>query len=241
MSAMNPLSAEQRDQVERFQAAFHAVEQQLRALLDRPPATPMSDLIHQYAAQYRSWPHLQTLRTASELRNLLAHRRTTPYGYPAIPAPALVAAVETIRDQMLNPRRVVPTFQCAVTKVQEETPLSAVLQLIHQADFSQFPVYRGDSFQGLLTENGIARWLAYYAVHADTLIELADESVAKVLQSEEQRTNFGFIGREATVEEAASCFAENSFLEALLITQHGRADQSLLGIITRWDMLQHAR
>lgn len=70
-----------------------------------------------------------------------------------------------------------------------------------------------------------------------TLVEFSEVQVETVLAQEEQRPNYAFIARDSTVLEAENKFAANNSLEALFITQHGKSNQVLLGIITRWDLL----
>lgn len=71
-----------------------------------------------------------------------------------------------------------------------------------------------------------------------TLVEYNEERVAAVLAHEEKRKNWEFITRSATRLDAENKFAKNPILDALLITEHARLEDSLLGIITRWDILR---
>jgi len=43
------------------------------------------------------------------------------------------------------------------------------------------------------------------------------------------------------IASLVSKFSHNIFLEAVLITHTGRQDQRLLGMITRWDILEQVR
>jgi CBS domain-containing protein len=55
--------------------------------------------------------------------------------------------------------------------------------------------------------------------------------------NEEHRKNCEFIPRNSSMIETESHFERNPLLEALLVTENGKTNEKLLGIITRWDIL----
>jgi hypothetical protein len=69
------------------------------------------------------------------------------------------------------------------------------------------------------------------------LIELNEILIKEVFYQEEERQNFQFISRNATLLEAENQFVRHTLLEALLITEKGKPEETLTGIITRWDVL----
>ena len=90
---------------------------------------------------------------------------------------------------------------------------------------------------GLLTENGITRWLAKHIERTLSLVDLDEAFVSELLREEEQRNNCPFIGPDVTVDSVRSMYLEQEMLEAVLITENSQRSESPLGIITRWDML----
>jgi len=64
------------------------------------------------------------------------------------------------------PELVIPRFQRDVTRISHRDTLVHVLNLVRKNDFSQFPVYREGRFVGLITENGITRWMAQSRSHS---------------------------------------------------------------------------
>ena len=236
-----PLTPEQLDGIERFIAAQNAIEHYLRERLNEPNRTSYTSMLFEYARRNPSWRDRETLRRFAQLRNVVVHGKTRAYEYLSVPVPAVVEEIERIRDRLLNPERVYPEFKRDVLAIQLSTPLSEVLKLINQHGYSQYPVYEGRKFRGLLTESGITRWLADYIVKTMSLVELADEQAEVVLLNEEARENYEFVSRHELLDEVVSKFSHNIFLEAVLITQTGRKDQRLLGMITRWDILEQVR
>ncbi len=237
---MNPkeLSQEQLDLIERFIVAYNAVDHYLRAQLNEENGTPFSQLIRDYAARYPRWTDQETLRMFGDLRNALVHQRERSYEYLSVPIPWVVEAIERIRDQFLSPELVYPKFAREVITFRAEDTLADVFRSITKTGFSQYPVYRQGKYIGLLTENGITRWLAYHSVHVLTLVELEEVKIEQVLSREEQRKNDTFISRVTTAQDAENYFVQNPVLEALLITATGKPGEQLLGIITRWDVLK---
>ena len=236
-----PLTPEQLDRIERFIAAQNAIEHYLRETLNEPNRTSYTSMLYEYARRNPSWRARETLRRFAQLRNVVVHEKTRAYEYLSIPVPAVVEEIERIRDRLLNPERVYPQFKRKVLTIQLSTPLSDLLKLISEHGYSQYPVYEGRKFRGLLTENGITRWLADHIVETMSLVELADEKVEAVLLNEEARENYEFVSRHELLDEVVRKFSHNIFLEAVLITQTGRKDQRLLGMITRWDILEQVR
>jgi len=67
--------------------------------------------------------------------------------------------------------QVIPIFQKKGEVLGLSDSLSTVLRVIEKRYYSQFPVYDGNNFKGLLTENGITRWLAHHVSNELSLIE----------------------------------------------------------------------
>lgn len=236
-------SEEQLILAERFLAAYNAIDRHLREVMQKPNHQGFSSLVREYGSGHPRWMDREGshLFAFADLRNVIVHNKVEPYRYLSIPLPEVVQAIEAIRDHLLDPERVIPTFQEEVVIVTPQTPLSAVLRLISERGFSQFPVYERNQFRGLLTENGITRWLAHYRVSTETIVELEDETVERVLAREEDRRNWAFVSRDTPVDDVVEMFAAEPLLEALLITHSGSPAQAPLGIITGWDILRRSR
>ena len=180
----------------------------------------------------------ELLNTAAQLQNFLIHDPKRPYDYVAVPTSAIVDRMKQIAERLLHPERVIPRFQKPVETVAPDETLPRVLGPIARSDFSQFPVYSEKTFKGLLTENGITRWFAHQ-VMKESMIETKEVLVRHVVREEEKRPDCDFVARNESVDSIRARFAENKLLEAVLITQTGATGEKLLGIVTRWDRLEH--
>lgn len=232
------ITPEQRALAERFLAAFNAIDGELRHRLDLRRNGGFPSVVDEYSRQNPNWVDGVALLQYAELRNFLVHERRAPDAYLSIPVVAVVEHIESIRDRLLNPQLVIPTYQRDVVTVSPDDRLDQVLAKIRDQAYSQFPVYDDASqFVGLLTENGITRWLAQHIdlLGGTTLVEFEDHCVRHVLNVEEARNNVRFIARTTSVEEVEALFARHADLEAVLITHSGKASEKPLGIITSYD------
>jgi predicted transcriptional regulator len=155
-----------------------------------------------------------------------------------VPLASVVLRVEAIYQHLVSPRRAIPAFARRVAVISADDALSEALRLAADQSYSQLPVYRRGRFLGLLTENGITRWLAEHAVaRAETPLDLARVPVSDVLDTEERRHNVDFVSRDESVDQLLHLFVRHPTLEAVLITEHGDPAEALLGIATRWDIV----
>jgi predicted transcriptional regulator len=238
-ASKNQLSSQEQDQVERFESAYNAIDRHLRKVLNQANNARFTQLIGEYSRRGKlgNADH-NDLRTFADLRNVLVHEKVKPRTYLAMPAPFVVEKIESIRDRILHPELLIPKFQKTVESIKIDDALARVLALIAERDYSQFPVYDGEHFKGLLTENGITRWLAHHVSKVLSLVDLEDVSTKHVLGEEEKRRNVEFVSRSLTMYELMALFAETELLEAALITQNGKPSEKLMGIVTRWDVVQ---
>lgn len=236
------MSKQNRDQnvhnIERFLSAYNCIDQSLRNRFKQSSRVGFSDLIRNYLSCYPTRSSdANLLRISSRLRNILTHDQTGPYHYPATPAPWIVDQLETFAESFKTPKCVIPAFQANVCTLSIEDSLSHAFEMIRSHNFSQLPVYSEKRFRGLLTENGITRWLAH-TEKQETIFDFEEITVRAALREEENRNNCEFLNREALIDDAMVRFRANTTLEAIIITHHGKKTESPLGIITRWNVLE---
>lgn len=236
----NGLSREQINLIQQFEADFNVVDHFLRVALDSEEHVGFTSLVHKYAERHPGWRDTELLRRVAKIRNLIVHDKTEPFNYPVIPTPAVNEELRKCKEQLINPARALPRFKRAVEVISIHDTLTRVLKTIDHRDYSQFPVYENKRFRGMLTENGVTRWLARHVVRNLSLVELDEIFVSHVLQSEEVRQNHQFVPGDMPVDEVSTLFAKQALLEAVLVTASGKQTEDLLGIATRWDILQLA-
>ncbi len=91
---------------------------------------------------------------------------------------------------------------------------------------------------GEVTSETVVRWLASEV--ANDLVSLMDTPISAVLPHVEDGEHYCFLRRTASLHEALSEFesfaTRGKDLDAILLTEAGRPDQKLLGILTVFDL-----
>ena len=62
--------------------------------------------------------------------------------------------------------------------------------------------------------------------------------LGEVLARDHRKDEFAILARDATVEQALALWTRNPRLEAVIITERGRAEESPLGIATATDLIK---
>ncbi|WP_279401320.1 CBS domain-containing protein [Piscibacillus salipiscarius] len=68
-----------------------------------------------------------------------------------------------------------------------------------------------------------------------------ETTLEDILNYEEGTENYKFVSRDLSIYEAEDIFKDQvnkeDRIDAVLITHHGKPDESLLGIISAWDII----
>jgi predicted transcriptional regulator len=226
--------------VERFLVAFNQIHQYCR---DRTGASEgvsfvyvVTDFLHRYPRRV----DIELLRSFAEIRNILVHQKTRLHRELAMPTPETVELIESISDRFTSPERVEARFCKVVQTIDAEATLLEAMRLIRRTDYTQFPVYQGREFAGLLTSHGITHWLSQVDLEQQPCTILKQTRVQDVLSFEQERLdrNCRFVARDTAVDEILALFQTQPDLEAVLVTEHGRKTEKPLGIVTQWDILE---
>ncbi len=190
------------------------------------------------------------LKKLGDLRNSIVHGTVRDYHYVAVPTGETLRRLSETYRQLMGTDITINRFPTAVEVVPPDQTLANVLDRIREMNFSQFPVYEetsdGTVFRGLLTENGIVRWLAHNIFLGSSNVKFKEITVERVLldktlvqellKKQETKDNVMFVEDTLTVNEVRQHFSENNLLEAVLITRTGKPNEDLLAIATRWDV-----
>ncbi|MGD6961522.1 CBS domain-containing protein [Fictibacillus phosphorivorans] len=176
----------------------------------------------------------------ADLRNAIVHELTNPVFVIAEPNNWAVEQIEQIESELLKPKTVIPVFQKKVTHFQASDSLAELLTEIRDKDYSQFPIYDGANYLGLITENGITSWMAKNV--EEDLIQFSQTKLSEILPHIGEEGNYQFISRNESIyiaeEKFKESFKKGIRLDALLITHNGKPTENLLGIITTWDVIE---
>lgn len=243
---------------DRFLASFNSIEIALRKYAEDDHYVPFSRLIQKaYSEDAVVNRYYNDLKEFSELRNAIVHNTIDVNAAIAEPHDFVVERIEFIEKEIKEPKKVIPLFSKSVVKFKSSDSLIDILLTINQHDFSKFPVYENESFIGLLTKKEIVDWMAknikdlntivFDKVYLkDVLFVLEDKNLEtnhkRKRKNKKKKSNHLFISRNATIYDVKEIFrrgvdTNGPRIEAILITEHGKTNESLLGIITPWDLI----
>jgi predicted transcriptional regulator len=233
------MTAEERERIQHFLARYNRIDAYLRQKLRIPRQKGgFTQVTEKFDREFPNTIDVETLRIVAAMRNALVHETLNRSDYCLIPSRTILRQLDDLSDRLFSPQRVLPAFSRQVETVSPKDSLLNVLQRIAVRDYSQFPVYTGNRFEGLLTENGITRWLAIRAVKDVPLRKFRGVYVRHLLSQEETEETCVFVSPSEEVCAVRNMFANLPLLEAVLITDNGRSNMPLKGIATRWDVLR---
>jgi len=225
---------------------FNEIEKHFRTALGRSDRESFTSMASAYVERERLPRSIaRDLGTFADLRNVISHNRYYDSRPIAEPTPGVVTHLRQIRDTLLSPPTVLAVLGSRkVTAVQAGDPLRAVLHLVRSLNYSQFPVYDGTTWLGLITTNAIARWIAQQV--DDQEVFTGDESVQSVLACSEEQDAALHVGRTISAPEAIHLLGTplrgGARPAALVVTQNGRPTETALAVVVDEDLsvLHHA-
>ncbi|MFC5701353.1 CBS domain-containing protein [Cohnella faecalis] len=235
------LSGEEVERADRFEVAFNRIHAQLRKLAPNERDDSFTSLLYKVSDRYSHVrANRENLRQYAKLRNALVHEYFGQDHYIAVPHKQVVAQIEAISEQLARPKNVLTIAARPVVAFQAGTPLSEVLATIERHSFTSYPVYQGTSFVGLITEDGISKWIAAQ-LRLSPIVDFGPVLIDHTLPFESPH-NVVFVSSRTNVLEVEDLFEERlrerEKIEAVIITDTGHSEEQALGIITSWDLVK---
>ncbi|MFZ9916122.1 MAG: CBS domain-containing protein, partial [Phycisphaerales bacterium] len=220
--------------------------------------------VRQIAAERRHFGrHLDFLLEVGELRNALIHNRFGVAEYIAVPTMSTVEKLEAIDEELARPVPLRLLAAREVVTVDAGDRIGRVLTLVREKGYVRFPVKIDGRIAALLTSSGVMRWIASHDIDVCAFPEqpggtaagaldavapkaesqriictIASVSVGEVLARDHRKDEFAIVSRETSADDALSRWTRNPRLEAVIITEHGRADETPIGIATATDLIK---
>lgn len=226
------------DQANKFLAAFNRIEKWMRDEIDVPNNMGFSEIVRRLSKRHDLLVrrYQDDLIEIAQLRNAIVHDRISPDFVIAEPNEWVIKKLEKIEMDLTRPEKVIPRFKKHVTGFDKNTTLTSILTIIAEKRYSQFPIYDGGKFLGLVTAHGLGIWMAMQ--DHDTSIRINGQTIQVVLESDRKRNNYRFINEDTHVFQAIELFLKDPTIEALLITKDGNPDGNLIGIMRPKEVFQ---
>ncbi len=225
-------SPEELQRIERFIAAYNTIDDWIQRQLNTEQS--FRSAVDLFAKRHPYWHDAETLRVFAALRNFLIHEKVRPFDYPAVPGEGAVREIEAIRSRLIAPKLLGDEFAREVLTLAPNDALRDALNAMVKRGFRRFPIYQNQQCTGLLTERGIARYLAELTTNGRNFD--ANVPVKNVLERETKRKNYRFAAPNLPVAQVGFWFHEDTFLETVLISNGGNDRGELIGIVTRGDV-----
>ncbi|NUA30547.1 CBS domain-containing protein [Cupriavidus basilensis] len=221
-----------------FLRTFSDIERWLRQQLQADRSVTFYQLVERVAEKNTSVRrYKEDLKEFADLRNAIVHERSDEHVI-AEPNDRAVHDFDRVRELLLKPPTIYPQFQKVVKSREQRDPISDAIEDMREGSFSQLPITFDGRFVALLTTETVVRWLASEV--SEDLVSLQSTSIEKVLPHVEDDNHYCFLSKRATLDDALSKFAgfnaRGKHLDAILITEDGKIEQKLLGILTVYDL-----
>lgn len=232
------MDSERQNNSDRFLAIFSEVERFLRRSVNATRHDRFSDLVARAAEQNRLVrTYQQDLREFADLRNAIVHERGDGH-IIAEPNTRALRDFTYMRDVLLRPPKVMPTFQRDVFVKQLDDTVGEAVVAMRESCFSQIPITSGDAVTAVLTSDTVSRWLAHES--ANDLVSLLETQIKDVLPHAEDPNDYAVISQNATLVDVLMIFEDfatrGRLLNAILVSSSGKPRLPLVGILNVYDL-----
>jgi len=176
----------------------------------------------------------QLLKLAG-LRNILVH-----HNGPAITEPTDIAleTLEKIRQVLTKPPSVLEISSRPLILCTDDTSIKEVVRYMHEKKYTQMPVTHEKHLIGIFSNETLQRWVAEH-ISDDGLLAV-EKLVHDIREHLDPLFPEDFLPRNAEAFIIEKLFSNTATrrINALFVTENGRIDECLLGIITPHDLLK---
>ncbi len=232
------------EQFDKFIAIYNQLDYYMRRQPGVDQHTDHGYAIQQMIAKNRLFArHEQELRNLAALRNVLIHNPFMRTIHPiAIPITAIIDRYQQLLDLLINPPLAlsiaVPAAMIYTTTLDSNA--LEVMKTMNKKTFTHIPVMDNDKMIGVFSENTL---LSYLAHHGDSIVT-KDLTIAEFSDfiglDKHPGEQFEFIGRKAQLADVYAIFNQaikvRKRIGVVFVTEHGKSNEKLLGLITAWDL-----
>lgn len=234
----------QKDISVKFLAIYNEIDHYMRNVLNSLEYTDHSVLLREMSDKNRLFSqYYKDLKLFSNLRNLLIHNPYPDSANPLImPHDYIVKKYEAIRSAILYPKKAldIAIRRERIYTTSYDVNALDVMKTMDDKTFTHVPVMNKEEMIGVFSENTV---LTYLVHHKDSLIlkDTKIEEFKDFIGLDKHRSEcFEFMNRNALVIDVELLFQkrlkERKRVAVVYITEHGKQDEKLLGMITAWDI-----
>lgn len=176
------------------------------------------------------------LKTASDVRNLLSHEENT-----VIPTEDFILRFKKITMSVLHPLKCIDIATRDVFTCSRGTSLYKVMQVMDEKNLSHVPILDN---RGMVT-GVFSRETFFDKIISQKECTISDELLISDFEEEyslsgHRNESYFFVSRTLSIEKAYDYLIKKNAREKkvalLLVTEHGKPEEKLLGVITALDL-----
>jgi len=226
--------------VDEFLDLYRALELEVSSRYDLPSdqRTIQSLLSKREFSRYRN-----VIEYCRDIRNLLSHNPKIENEYAVEPSAAIVEALRRVlkRVQLHETNLMCSTrIEDALTASMDDFVLP-VMEEMHRRGFSHVPILKKGRVEGVFSEATIFSCVLDDAVDSISEKTRFNDLFSYLPISSRKKPRFGFVARNAPVLESErllrDLFDAGKRIDMLFVTENGKETESVLGLLTPWDIL----
>ncbi|MBO7729756.1 MAG: CBS domain-containing protein [Lachnospiraceae bacterium] len=183
----------------------------------------------------------QELDYIRDVRNLLTHRPRIGEFYAVEPTDAMLSLLEKLIDRLEHPlsaiRIAVPIEE--VLSASLDSPVLDSLEKMYKRAFSHMPILEEGKVAGVFSGSSLMNCVLYKHIMFSGDLKFRDIKDTFTFDQHPSET-FRFVSRDTLVSDISDMFDETLQQEErigmIFVTENGKSDEELLGIITAWDV-----
>ncbi len=226
------------EQSQQFIDLFNEIEQHLQKNSQNNHYQSFQNLIDEFRHKNSIIDfYYEELAHIKQVRNVLVHN----HEFYAVPNEKSLTTIKNIKEMLLSPPTVISLFADEVMSARQNEQIMQIIKIMNERGYTQVPVLNENKeVIDMLTTNTITRWLGSQEIAGDEYILKRTTTVAETLKYGEERLIYKFVAADLNIAEVVKIFnrvqKSDKKLEGILITENGRNNEELLGIITKWDI-----
>lgn len=180
-----------------------------------------------------------------QVRNINTHQRNDKYGYVVCPNPDMNIKLKSIIDEINNPPTIYNSNMCIkkqymYCKTINDTVESTIKDMVDKT-YTHVPILENGIIKGVFSESSLLDIVnTESGIIIDKNTKFAD--ILEYLKLENHSTEeFIFISRNKNIYDVEDIFKDyfirKKRVGCVYITESGKADESILGMLTAWDVL----
>lgn len=175
------------------------------------------------------------------LRNIINHE-TSEGEWLAVPTDETVEKMKDIYEKLTGSATAYDIATKNIYTTSPDAMIGKVIETMKENVYTHIPVLDGEDFLGIFSESTVIKWLAKNREEDGFLLEEAGvgDIVGFLDKGNDKFNNYRFVAKDEEALKVDEMFNESVKkgvrLGAVFVTQNGKRNEGLLGIITSWDL-----